>query len=79
MRTPLGDLQAGQVLDSPQKLVRAKQWRNIQEERKRRGIFDTENTPPNLPPLSKISSAPGKILDRKRNRINWDEENTLLI
>uniref|UniRef100_A0A1B6GL52 Uncharacterized protein n=1 Tax=Cuerna arida TaxID=1464854 RepID=A0A1B6GL52_9HEMI len=80
-RTPLGDLQASQLHDSPLKLVQNKQWRNIAEERQRRGLLDTENTPPNLtlPPLSKVSSAPGKMLERKRSKINWDEENVMLI
>ncbi|KAG8249864.1 hypothetical protein J6590_012175 [Homalodisca vitripennis] len=80
-RTPLGDLQASQLQDSPLKLVRSKQWRNIAEERQRRGLLDSENTPPNLtlPPLSKVSSAPGKMLERKRSKINWDEENVMLI
>lgn len=78
-RTPLGTIQACQVGDSPQKLMRAKQWRNIQEERERRGIMDSENTPPSLPPLTKVSSAPGKILDHKRTKTLWDDENTMYI
>ncbi|XP_054271718.1 uncharacterized protein LOC128992258 [Macrosteles quadrilineatus] len=80
-RTPLGDLQAGQLRESPQRMLKAKQWRNVADERKRRGLVDAENTPPNqhLPPLTSVASAPGKITERKRNKINWDSENAMMI
>jgi len=80
-RTPLGDLQAGQLNESPQRMLKSKQWRNVAEERKRRGLVDAENTPPNLhlPPLTAVASAPGKISERKRTKINWDSENAMMI
>jgi hypothetical protein len=62
-------------------MLKAKQWRNVAEERKRRGLVDAENTPPNLhlPPLTSVASAPGKISERKRTKINWDSENAMMI
>uniref|UniRef100_A0A1B6CEG9 Uncharacterized protein n=2 Tax=Clastoptera arizonana TaxID=38151 RepID=A0A1B6CEG9_9HEMI len=78
-RTPLGNLQNNQLIISPKKILREKHWRGIEEERTRRGVkLEDENTPPSLPPLSKISSAPGKII-RKRNLEDWDNDTTMFI
>ncbi|XP_039280485.1 cell division cycle-associated protein 3 [Nilaparvata lugens] len=48
-------------------LKMTKVWRNIEEERQRRGLsLGDENTPPSYVPVDKISSAPGKLTRRRR-------------
>ncbi|CAH0388244.1 unnamed protein product [Bemisia tabaci] len=49
---------------SPQQILRAKQWRDFQEERVKRGIMLDENTPP--PKFDGCASAPGKLATRRR-------------
>lgn len=48
-------------------LKMTKVWRNIEEERQRRGLsLGDENTPPSYVPVERISSAPGKLTRRRR-------------
>ncbi|XP_075213203.1 uncharacterized protein LOC142319610 [Lycorma delicatula] len=80
-RTPLSCLIQNKIFEPLKEgsNLKKKQWRGIQEERERRGLtLGDENTPPLPPPMDKVSSAPGKLI-RRRNIIDWDDENVTLL
>lgn len=51
--------------NSPQNILREKQWKRIHEERKKLGIESDENLP--LPLYDVTASAPSKLMSRKQN------------
>ncbi|XP_022191756.2 uncharacterized protein LOC111049884 isoform X2 [Nilaparvata lugens] len=80
-RRPLSCLSKNINLETTKSGVKRKVWRDIGEERKRRGVhLADENTPPTaLPPLTdKVSSAPGKLI-RRRRIVDWDHDATVFI
>ncbi|KAI5750593.1 hypothetical protein M8J76_016930 [Diaphorina citri] len=61
-RTPLAMI--NKQSNSPLNILRAKQWKDFQEEREKRGLMDSENA---LPPFKvTASSVPAKVPVRRR-------------